>query len=1280
MGNTDLYRPLHSFYLLKPENALRNIFLVSDGHINHKDVTMDTVHKNSQHTRVFTFGVSSVMNRHLLGALARVGAGAFEGFDSKAKSKWEGKVKSQIAKAGQPGLTSVAVSWQQEDGAPPPKQAPNQITALFSGSRMVVYGFVKNCSSATLTAEIGDQEIAALVTKSDRYVTKGKILHRLAAKAIIRDWEDGLLSPDGLNQQRMKMDLKGYVIKLSKEFCIVTSLTSFIAVEKREKDEEMTCAPDIYELLDEVRENVCSFLRLDITPNDFEAALDSDDESTSYSTDDTGEHEEEEKKGESDRKSPVPRQYAFFGAGGDDYEVISSSHDHDIPTANPEYCLMSQEKESPEDVYEAALGEVYGLLSDLEEDVYDDMYCNADSEVERSHSMEPSFMKSQWHIVSEGESIPSSLLVTEKMSMMSEEESDEEEEMGFGLFEDDHAADFIVEKQMKLSSEEDSKQDHPVTLLCADSLPSLSERSASPKTSFLPTTIEEDVSEAISCTIARPDKVATSVSPRPLGAGPPEVPLFDMMDLKSRGPPDHTSGMLKTYRHLSQFHPIELSEIQPPPAMAFTPGAAPSHQQQSAMAVTLGAPPQTQSAMAYTSEVPLPLPQQAANRSAISAPSARPPPPPPPRQMLDMAFTLSGPPPPPRAPSAGPPLPPQMLDMAFTSSGPPPPPRAPSAKPPPPPPMLGKDFTSSGPPRPPRAPSARPPLPPPMLGKDFTSSGPPRPPRAPSAKPPPPPPMLGKDFTSSGPPRPPRAPSAKPPPPPPMLGKDFTSSGPPRPPRAPSARPPLPPPMLDKAFTSSGPPPPPPVSLMAVTSSRPPSRSNFRLAGPPPPPPMPYKAFTSSGSSSPPMPQITFCKMSAKIPSSHKSYSSDDDDEYYRVHSLSKPSRPDPIPMSLDYDLDDVPKYKDEGKDGVVHFACSQVLEKCDSIPSPASILADETEVIVISEELTAQKASRTKKKKAMLSISKPLKKIDLEQSVSWRKCESPDFFRKMDQENDLLEADQKKPTEHAKKIPVGRKCHGMRVTESIERNTEELSFQRAGAYRTRSSGGSCCMGPRTATYENTRNGRALHVDGRWVQDKERPEELHGFLSKVKDKSGGKGRSLNDLTDREPDLADVGSKMPVIAKAAKKNLSKKEFDILKKIQNKLGGWTRDELEKDLYIDLSACIEVLNTAGLKSLGVKVAMEMENVLVTAFVVMWILKTLAPELFPLDTTTRNWSQTAVEIAAAVLEIYDHDRSLLDKAVQYCDQLERAHPGVAYILELGSNWFNVASKILGL
>jgi poly [ADP-ribose] polymerase len=94
LGSTDFWRPLRSFILTAPcdISSPRNIFVFSDGHISEEAATLEAIRKGSRHTRVFTFGVGSTANRHLLRSMAHVGAGSSFFFDSKAKSKWERKV------------------------------------------------------------------------------------------------------------------------------------------------------------------------------------------------------------------------------------------------------------------------------------------------------------------------------------------------------------------------------------------------------------------------------------------------------------------------------------------------------------------------------------------------------------------------------------------------------------------------------------------------------------------------------------------------------------------------------------------------------------------------------------------------------------------------------------------------------------------------------------------------------------------------------------------------------------------------------------------------------------------------------------------------------------------------------------------------------------------------------------------------------------------------------------------------------------------------------------
>ena len=61
MGNTEVFRPLHAYFLLPPaEGATRNVVLVSDGHLNNETSVLTDASHNYQHTRIFTMGVRSV--------------------------------------------------------------------------------------------------------------------------------------------------------------------------------------------------------------------------------------------------------------------------------------------------------------------------------------------------------------------------------------------------------------------------------------------------------------------------------------------------------------------------------------------------------------------------------------------------------------------------------------------------------------------------------------------------------------------------------------------------------------------------------------------------------------------------------------------------------------------------------------------------------------------------------------------------------------------------------------------------------------------------------------------------------------------------------------------------------------------------------------------------------------------------------------------------------------------------------------------------------------------
>ncbi|XP_067460380.1 protein mono-ADP-ribosyltransferase PARP4 [Thunnus thynnus] len=237
-GSTELWRPLRALSLLPPSRGVRNLLLLSDGHVQNAELTLQLLRDNAQHSRLFTCGLSPTANRHMLRALAQAGGGAYEFFDTKTRHNWTEKVASQVKRMASPGCSSVAVKWQQfNPTAPPPVQAPKQLHALFNDCHTLVYGFVPNCTQATLLGNLSGQELKTMVSTSELQKSRGTFLHKLTARALIRDYEDGSLDTSEAEHEGKKAELKSFIIELSKEFSILSQFTSFVAIEERDSDQ-----------------------------------------------------------------------------------------------------------------------------------------------------------------------------------------------------------------------------------------------------------------------------------------------------------------------------------------------------------------------------------------------------------------------------------------------------------------------------------------------------------------------------------------------------------------------------------------------------------------------------------------------------------------------------------------------------------------------------------------------------------------------------------------------------------------------------------------------------------------------------------------------------------------------------------------------------------------------------------------------------------------------------------------------------------------------------------
>ena len=81
---------------------------------------------------------------------------------------------------------------------------------------------------------INDQEFITYVFSNKITDTKGQILYYLTVRAIILDYENGLSHNDQCENELIKKQSEQDLIKLNIKHSVVSSFTSFVAIEKRD--------------------------------------------------------------------------------------------------------------------------------------------------------------------------------------------------------------------------------------------------------------------------------------------------------------------------------------------------------------------------------------------------------------------------------------------------------------------------------------------------------------------------------------------------------------------------------------------------------------------------------------------------------------------------------------------------------------------------------------------------------------------------------------------------------------------------------------------------------------------------------------------------------------------------------------------------------------------------------------------------------------------------------------------------------------------------------------
>jgi hypothetical protein len=248
MGGTELLRPLQEVFRMPSVKGLpKQVFVLTDGAVSNTSSVINEVKKNCHQARCFAVGIGSGASTALVRGIADGGRGSSEFVH--AGEKMQGKVMRMLKRALTPSLSDVHVNWSLPDGVGV-VQAPSMVPPVFSGDRLVIYGFLSNVQGspekecrATLTGVCGGNPFETSIPFSFSSLPTqdmNKTIHRLATKCILCDLEVDTSSKVQemvkklvtLKDQKALRSKKESIVALSIAANVMCQDTAFIAVDE----------------------------------------------------------------------------------------------------------------------------------------------------------------------------------------------------------------------------------------------------------------------------------------------------------------------------------------------------------------------------------------------------------------------------------------------------------------------------------------------------------------------------------------------------------------------------------------------------------------------------------------------------------------------------------------------------------------------------------------------------------------------------------------------------------------------------------------------------------------------------------------------------------------------------------------------------------------------------------------------------------------------------------------------------------------------------------------
>ena len=242
LGGTELHPPLEAILRVPPpRGVVRQVILLTDGQVSNEPAVVELCRKHRKANRVFSFGIGSGCSQFLVKGVARATGGAAEFI--AAGERIDEKVLRTFARLASPVVSDVAIDW---DGAE--VQTLAEIPPVFDGDVLAVFGRAGEDGGAarlprhvTLSCQVGGGTRSWRVEVPPPLADEN-VIATMWARRTIQSLEE-VNGPAVRSRKQKPTREQETLVRISKQFNLLCSLTTFVSIEHRTEAERTDGQP-----------------------------------------------------------------------------------------------------------------------------------------------------------------------------------------------------------------------------------------------------------------------------------------------------------------------------------------------------------------------------------------------------------------------------------------------------------------------------------------------------------------------------------------------------------------------------------------------------------------------------------------------------------------------------------------------------------------------------------------------------------------------------------------------------------------------------------------------------------------------------------------------------------------------------------------------------------------------------------------------------------------------------------------------------------------------------